>query len=485
MKATRITATEKPIVQIRTLGMCAEVEPPTTDLLIRLKRELVVARSTFSPNDAGGVQLHRKPISFYRDMGGWLWVGAGQVPRISKFFEHLGYDVAVEDMNTESALIGPPCVPYIGQEGRRQLAFALFSHARGVVRVPTFHAQRDFLDFVVTMWPNKSFRIVSPTRSQANRLADHLTKVLRQPVAYQTRGYSSSDLRVRVGTLGSVDLRGDIVILLDARQVLGNRMAQALAAYNRAQLYGLIDDRRPMSRYEQIRVESLIGPVIGSLGVRENPFAGVRVVFAKWTGQDRRDQRFGLEWKRTSIWQNADRNSAIIQIARALTSGDVQRLWAFGLLLDKLPNAPLDTRSRKVAIVVESVEHARELSPHLPGWRVVQADSTERRKPEWERFAQTPPPPSPEDHNMIMTQLGFQQSEELDVAAIVRADGTPWPLEYPRFSDSSPSRNKSGLLVVDFDDFQDATAAKATRSRLRDYDQRGWIVDVEGKPAQA
>ena len=75
-----------------------------------------------------------------------------------------------------------------------------------------------------------------------------------------------------------------------------------------------------------------------------------------------------LARKRAGLWHHEERNNAIAAIAVALVRGDLESLWPFGLFLGRqyTPfNIPF-LLPGWLAIVVEVLEHARELGKLLP-----------------------------------------------------------------------------------------------------------------------
>lgn len=78
-----------------------------------------------------------------------------------------------------------------------------------------------------------------------------------------------------------------------------------------------------------------------------------------------------LDRKRITIWQNEARNGLIAEIAEASAERRIEPLWENGLLLDDAEFPIAEPGPGWVAVLVESLEHARALSSLLPDWAVL------------------------------------------------------------------------------------------------------------------
>ena len=197
-----------------------------------------------------------------------------------------------------------------------------------------------------------------------------------------------------------------------------------LLILRRQRVLGLLDERLVLSRRERLVIEGYAGPVIGRIGAPDDEPEDVRAVFADWPGGERPDEPLGLEWKRRSIWGNPERNEATARLATALADGDLGTLWAYGLFLDGEPvlRPPAD---RRVAVLVESPEHARILGRLLPGWAVLCADGADLAAVGRAGAAGA----GPDDRGdmpgrAIVTWLHADRRGRIEADVVIRADGT-------------------------------------------------------------
>jgi hypothetical protein len=66
----------------------------------------------------------------------------------------------------------------------------------------------------------------------------------------------------------------------------------------------------------------------------------------------------------------------------------------------------------------------------------------------------------------------------LEADVVLRADGTPWPLDLPLATCRPGYGEQQPVLLVDLEDGQDRTARDSTRGRRRAYRQAGWLAGI-------
>jgi hypothetical protein len=125
----------------------------------------------------------------------------------------------------------------------------------------------------------------------------------------------------------------------------------------------------PNDRLRQLKLESVCGGVIFR---RQRPQPDVDVAFVEAPRPPvKLPKDDALARKRLAIWHHDQRNDLVAEVASALVQMDAATLWNHGLMLD---DGELAVRRRledaRVAILVESTEHADQLNRRLPHWDV-------------------------------------------------------------------------------------------------------------------
>jgi hypothetical protein len=322
--------------------------------------------------------------------------------------------------------------------------------------------------------------IICENRQEMYRLTRRLRRRIDEPVVCITKSCTITETRIEVGTQPSMDLHcADVVILARASQALQAETRTRLGALRRQRIYGLRLVHEQESPREELLVEGIIGPVLTIHGpIRKEP-RSVSVLLADWRCRSSSYGQFGLEWKRHAIWQNPDRNNAIAGIARALVAGDLVALGKHGIFPDATDEAMLVNDGCRVAILVESPEHAKEIGARLPGWRLVTGQSeSDVERPELtgssSDHAESTSDTRPEA--TIVTQIGSLTFPMGTFDIVIRADGLRWPLEVPHLFEGRRNGKQCRLLLIDLRDDFDEIALDATRRRIADYQRRSWEV---------
>ena len=162
----------------------------------------------------------------------------------------------------------PPQLEDLDEEPRRLVA-ALTRSRRGVVRVRSAADRLAVLDLAIRVFQTGHLMIVASTRSAARTVARALRAGRAEPVGCFIRQPTRSDVGIQVGTAGSLDPTvAGVVVFADATQVLHERVRRDVSRLPRQRIYGLLDERRNLSRRERLVIEGYVGPVIGRLGLR-------------------------------------------------------------------------------------------------------------------------------------------------------------------------------------------------------------------------
>jgi hypothetical protein len=120
----------------------------------------------------------------------------------------------------------------------------------------------------------------------------------------------------------------------------------------------------------------------------------------------------------------------------------------------------------RVAILVESPEHGRQLRALLEDWPLLtdQGDAHLRDKDE------------PQSSKAVIVTLAYAARRGIKADVIIRATGTEWGLCIKRFP---PRQRKTGpkeIVVIDFADQAPAPAKADTERRIAGYKRQGMSV---------
>jgi hypothetical protein len=464
-----------PAILIRDYGACANIHPAPPEMF----EELLVDRQRFLSDGRGGLRREAQPqCLFDLDPDGGVNVPAGLVPRLAAAARRAGYRVDIQDHGEPPRAAPSPEFVGLIDNARLDLAGSLAGNRRGVIEVRSAQDKLSMVELVARVFTLRPIAIVTKSRREARTICWHLGRTLAEPVECCIRGSVRPDARIRVGTINNLDLTvAGVVVFVDATQILHKDVPGRLMILRRTRIYGLLGDHFAPSRRERLLIEAYAGPVIGRLGPPGERSGDVRAAFASWPGRNRPDEPLGLIWKRRSIWHNPDRNAAIARLAEALAGGDLATLWTYGLFLDGEDDLGHGEKQR-VVVLVESLEHGRELGRLLPGWRVLGANEACLADSNEHELAGPIPAGQKKYPDRVIMTLAFAHGlGSLETDVIIRADGTPWALDLALASGRTPAIAEQPVLLVDLDDDQDRTARDATWARRRDYRDRGWLVE--------
>jgi hypothetical protein len=108
---------------------------------------------------------------------------------------------------------------------------------------------------------------------------------------------------------------------------------------------------------------------------------------------------------------------------------------------------------------------------------VLRADDSSSDIADQRKVAGPDPVDRPELPDRAIVTLRFAHGlGRLETEVVLRADGTPWPLDLLLAAGRPDQDEEHPVLLVDLDDVQDVTARDATRARRQVYVDRGWLV---------
>ena len=390
-----------------------DTEHATRTATIRIDRGFAVVDAAYAPllcpdlsyeqiqfrheqNNRVNSRLVRRNVYEYCD-DGTLCTSEGCVERVARRLQQEGIKVEIEDSSPIST--ADACGPtdeLWSLDPRLPVVREVVSVRRmGVLEVPRGRQRARFAAGLCGIFPRSKVFVACATRKIAKELADALAELLGCEVdaVHQREWHFRS--RVVCGTFASFDSSSacdwDIVLFEDAEAGAGKLLWENLASYgmNRKRRYAFSSDRSLWAAADNLRCDVAFGPTIFRAG-RSNREGchQIKVVFAtgplcgerretsrrdsrrRPTSRDAAERAVGTRQRRESLWRNESRNNTITEIADGFATGRSDAIWQAGLFLDQADPFQGIPDSPRVAVLVETVEHATRLSRSLPGWTV-------------------------------------------------------------------------------------------------------------------
>lgn len=319
---------------------------------------------------------------FERRTDGGIEAFIGLVPRVRRFLASRGLTARVEGFlaipspqQVDCALMDHQGFPM----AIRMLSAALAANCYGQI---TYHHpadQRQILATIVRTFPAQRILLVGRTRHELRGLAGFLTRRTGIQV-YSSRdaAFAHANSKLVATTFQYEAVNNDdwhIVVFLSPSAVSGpiaRRTARRISAH--CHLYCLRSANISLSHDEQLRLESICGPVIFTAKGPSGREAEVDVLLVPAPITKLGTFTTALEGKRNLIWHNRRRNQAVAHLATAFVAGNISALWEHGVLLqeeEKWCDSYFHTPTPTVTVLVQNREHATELHSLLPDWNIL------------------------------------------------------------------------------------------------------------------
>ena len=457
------------VIHLRiTAGHDAMLEHPVPSLQPLLEYR----RKTFVSGGPTGYRELIETVSLCTFVGDTLIFGAGLVPRVVQHLEAEGYQVVVEDdrlqlprLTTNTALMNAV------EQREQELLQAVQDNPLGQLAVRDLDAAIDACVLVCRFYFDATVLVVAPNRRLATRIASELQLLLMEPVALFMSGIPRQQCRITVAVGQSMPDRGkwDVLLLPVAEQTLGKEAQTRLGGRNLffRRRYAFVITQRQHDRLTRVSLEQIAGPVIyGAARPRVPVLFAMLPVPQCHVGK----ARTAFTQKRKLYWLNDTRNRHVATVAENLA---VRTHWAVKQLCgQRISLANLcGQQELRIAVLVESAEHARALAKLLPDWRLAT----------WTPEARRGLPEQADSRHTIMTAM-YAAKFGTTAQIIIRATGTSGPLTlrgFPPRTDTVP--DGTSVLVIDFDDASHPIAAKQTVHRVDEYERLG-LTKVIGPP---
>ena len=226
-----------------------------------------------------------------------------------------------------------------------------------------------------------------------------------------------------------------------------------------SRFFGLLGDRAVLNSNERLLLEVIFGDTI--LGT---PLPRPVVTFQGVRNPSRFRKDDLLRSKRTAIWENVARNCEIAQFAKAVagapgTARSIPRNIAQLVTEQTGPQ-------RRVCLLVEGLDHARQLAGLLPDWPIV--DRSLVQGP-WMNFLSSLPPAGLHGRGCIATYSAIDRSKVRVGNVLIRADAGTGGLD--------PDCCTAPKVIIDLVDLGSSHLESRFRKRLAAYHAVGMEVD--------
>jgi hypothetical protein len=337
---------------------------------------------------------------------------------------------------------------------------------------------------IALAWPKQKIAVVATRIGETRQVRDRLRGFGIDAVAVNSRNAPPEVGQVAVCTpagLSHVPVQVewlDIVIVLDALEIISKVGMECIAHAARARMFGLIEAGAQAAPLERDFMTGLFGfheLVIPRHGHRER---GVQVLRYAIRGGPRLPSKLDvLMAKRLGLWHHALRNRKIAQVASAFRENrldHIEKMFTHGA------SSLVPSTRGGVVILVENIEHALALSRRLPGWLILTGlEVCKDGLPAEQAKKVRPVCPFGEPNPLyaIVTAAGMGALVLSAIGVLVRADGgvglpslTQQALAEPAMSVPRP------LLLIDFHDRHHPLLRRWSRQRQDAYTERGWYA---------
>jgi hypothetical protein len=471
-RTTRTTETRTgprgagPIVRLWIAGAFADLDPEVAPLVVPI---LQYVRRSYRPDGRGGTATSIQRVPVYQfDREGRLMFFAGHVPRVKAVLEHHGVRVEVVEGHPPRPRIQPGDIRPGGLDpDALAVVETLVRTRRGQIAVPGRDDRVALVAHLARALPGAGITVLFASRDQAGDFCHCLRRHASEPVLLVLRGFYRAEVRLRVCTFGSFDpSAADLVIFGEATDALHSKGRKLLPHLLNQKIFGFAEPEVQLGARERLLLEGFLGPVVAEWPSRGARLADVHVRLVETPWSPAPGPGSVLERKRAR-WADDRRNAALAELAEGLADDRRGPLERHGLFLDdEVARSEDEPSRRRVAILVESPEHGRQLSKLLPGWSLRTVVES----------AQNGRDAGPVLDRTIVTLVRAHSLGQLDVDVLIRADGSSGPLDLPGFPPRRSGSPGRPALLLDLGDDFDPEAEAATRARLRDYADRGWEV---------
>jgi len=330
----------------------------------------------------------------------------------------------------------------------------------GVIEAPPAFGKTFLISLLCALYKDAKIDIVTKRRDVCATISSFLAE--RLDSVGQVGGGKRNRARITVYTADSLhhsDFSADFLLADEAHELMTDRYAKLLSSYQKSRNFAFT--ATPDTRFDgaSFRLEALFGPKLFSVtyDVAEQNnlvvpitiyWVPVRLDYNPAAGVDH-----FISIKRRGIWNNYYRNQIIADIAMAAYRS-----------------------GKQVLVLVETVEHLKNLSSLLPDFKVCYATGTEGAMPKKDREKLRKAFEQRKFLGAIATGVWAVGVSFESLEVLIRAEGTASDTD----SFQKPGRvcrihsGKSCGIVVDFIDSFDRRLYRRSLARNRAYEKYGW-----------
>lgn len=327
---------------------------------------------------------------------------------------------------------------------------------------------RDAIASLVQASPQDNTLIVAKSQAAAEQIAKWLRPRCRQHVSTGPKVPWNLRPLVHADSLSGLDRSAHdwpTLVFADVESARSTTGMQLAASMSDSRIYAVRTPDQKLDWEDTLRLRITCGPEIYRIDGK--PFTGTKVTVLLIRALRSRKKLLScpLKNKRRQWWRNAKLNQQIASLAESFSNMDLPALHALGIPLQTIDKQRTKTGERpRVAILVESSEHARVLRRVLPGWPIRDG----------RRLTSRAYPTLPLDHQRVIVTHARALAAGLAADLVIRADGTgvDWRDDFgPHYG-----FNGGTMLIVDLQGAFDRLSRRRSASRLDDYRSRGWEV---------
>jgi hypothetical protein len=468
-KNARRPAASKP-VKIVIRGLYSMVESAPTFLLPHLEYRRIVT----TEGGPLGYEQHQEtqPMGEIDEKGN-IFLPTGLLHHVQRLLADHDFPVKIVDERQFDAK--PFAVDkrlFQGTEGDdRRLLKAVLEEPMGQIEVQKNADLLEKMRLIIRLYPKARVLILTGSRSLAKKIQAELDEISLD-FDVRLKGPESSWPkrlpRCMVSTFGQLQYcptdQFHMILLPDVTYaVLRQGLEGVFRFHNRFDLkshriYSFPKSSLRRGDRDRIVLEAISGGVIFQPSPTHCP---VRIRWLTTPDCKKFAECEGLKFKRAAFWHNDQRNDRIAGVARAIAERNEDKLRENRIPLEKIhPGA-------KIAILVESTEHGREMVKRLPEWAFLHARP---EQPKTTAVAETDKEKPP---GWIVTMVKAAKTK-IDADIVIRATGSTGILAMKDFPPKIDKTQEREVLVIDFKDEFPADAETAAKRRRKEYEMLGW-----------